>query len=144
MSIHVWNIIEINVQTVKNQFSPVSMILSIPVVLSVVPVSIPIPVVSVVSAPTVIHLFSSLSDPYLILQSLLLNLLVVSCGLKMEGYRSFENKAIHSFSHLSLPKCSFTAPKQMGICHFFPHLLFLLFRVTWTCVQSPASTFLLS
>ena len=84
MSIHVWNIIEINVQTLENQFLPVSMILSIPVVLSVVPVSIPIPVVSVVSAPTVIHLFSSLSDPYLILQSLLLNLLVVSCGLKMK------------------------------------------------------------
>merc|ERR1719230_1345942 len=101
------------------------MILSVSVVLSVVPVSIPIPVVSVVSAPTVIHLFSSLSDPYLILQSLLLNLFVVSGGL-------------------SFPKCSLAAPKKMGICHFLPHFLFLLLRVTWTCVQSSASTFLLS
>ena len=58
----------------------VSVILPLPVS---VPVSVPVPVIPV-SLPTVVHLLSPLPDPDLVLQSLLLDLLVVGSGLTRE------------------------------------------------------------
>merc|ERR1719458_254194 len=97
----------------------VPVVLPLPLPVSV-PVSVSVPVLPV-SLPAVVHLLSPLPDPDLVLQSLLLNLLVVGGGL-------------------GLPVSSLALPEEVRVGHPLPHLLLLLLLVLGPGVQGPPTS----